>query len=138
MKVKRVVNINTSQEVEIDITGDNLGEMVKNMNAKEIGDLLYFLRHRLWYINDTSFSNNSEVTRDLLSQACALFSNVSDLVNVALSHTNGMKHKLLPHEIQLIHDGQAIQAIKEVRARLGSGLKEAKDLVDAYKASKGL
>lgn len=41
-------------------------------------------------------------------------------------------------ERQLVEGGQYIYAIKAVRTRLGLGLKEAKDKVDAYKAARGL
>jgi ribosomal protein L7/L12 len=38
-------------------------------------------------------------------------------------------------EQELTRAGRLISAIKSVRSRLGLGLKDAKDLVDAYKAS---
>jgi hypothetical protein len=44
---------------------------------------------------------------------------------------------LSANEMQLVNEGQVIQAIKEHRVRTGSGLKEAKDIVDKYRAEIG-
>jgi ribosomal protein L7/L12 len=44
----------------------------------------------------------------------------------------GSKPSLSPEVRQLVRDKQKIQAIKLVRQQTGLGLKEAKDLVDAY------
>jgi len=40
--------------------------------------------------------------------------------------------KLTPDEMELVNKGQKLQATKDIKDRLGIGLKEAKELVDAY------
>lgn len=43
------------------------------------------------------------------------------------------RHNLTNEEINYIHQNNVIPAIKSVRSRTGLGLKEAKDVVDAYR-----
>lgn len=54
---------------------------------------------------------------------------------VEMLRLNDDRDALNEHEKALVHQGQAIKAIKAMRERTGRGLKECKDAVDRYKSS---
>ncbi|WP_109440809.1 ribosomal protein L7/L12 [Acinetobacter haemolyticus] len=43
-----------------------------------------------------------------------------------------LPHKIPSEALQMLRDGQLIQAIKITREKTGLGLKESKDLIDQY------
>lgn len=57
---------------------------------------------------------------------------VCEYVNIPFTYERDIYTKLTSKEKELASNGQRIAAIKEVRARTGFGLKEAKDLVDKF------
>lgn len=58
-----------------------------------------------------------------------------DVLFKALNELQSLKsHEFNDDEVKLLRGGLWIQAIKAIRTRTGLGLKEAKDMLDLYRA----
>lgn len=68
------------------------------------------------------------------------FTRARQLIEVVetLSSLAPAKDELTPHEMSMLRTQGLVPVVKEVRARTNCGLKEAKDLVEAYIAKHGL
>jgi hypothetical protein len=76
------------------------------------------------------YPNDSEHVKNLVCLANDLSYMLRDQVVDLVTNDPNALHA---SEIDMIYDGQWINAIKSLRTRTGLGLKESKDIVDKYR-----
>lgn len=79
------------------------------------------------------YPNDSEHVKNLVCLANDLSYMLRDKVVDLVTNDPNDPNALHASEIDMIYDGQWINAIKSLRTRTGLGLKESKDIVDKYR-----
>lgn len=125
--LSNLLNLPFHQDITIDVPTPTIGEIVKKMQPKDLENLCLAMADRIW---DLQFPGGN--TRDACASAlsCAIY-------NFRDWHNKIGAHSLTMDEINALRYESKIAMIKLIRARLNLGLKEAKDVMDAFCAKYG-